>query len=252
MLDNYLSKFKDIQKIIVGKEFDPTAIYNYHKEMTSLMIDSVSLDQHYTDDDDWRYKLREETATAQFPALPIIKQYGNTHKPWIEVQKILEKKLEGIQENHDQFLRMETISLLEDLIQYSATSLENIEPLQIIISNSLDLIQNIHQESVRILMDEGTGKTNSPEKEKIFSEKVTAIYSPIDTFLKTIAINLEKGELPYGVDRDDFKDIIVKAERYLLASQKYPAEDQSDLFREFKQKIGYFSDDDDFTEKNRP
>ena len=99
-LTHYLKKWGGVQDIIRNNLKNPPAVYDYHRQITGLMTDSV--DNGKYDDTDWKYAISDGGYKATIPALPIAKNYGNSHKPYIEVQEIIRQDLDDfINERND-------------------------------------------------------------------------------------------------------------------------------------------------------
>jgi hypothetical protein len=217
MLDHYLAKWDEIQDIIRGKQKMPKNIYEYHRAITDLIVDSVQRGfrnnvkgaQSY--EKSWRYKINRtaESTFASLPALPIMKQYGNTHKPWLEAQKIVEVKFKQYKKEVNKHTSKLT-RLLESFIKKSAegiTQKKDIEELQIIINRALEFIKEIDN----IKANFPTFKSDSTKTKSLtekFSVEVENANSKIESFCNKIHAKLLKGELPNRTDIEKQQNLI--------------------------------------------
>lgn len=101
-LNNYLSEWNNIQVALDEDPNNPEKIYEFHSSVTNSIADAVAAiatDLMEEDEEsNWKYSVSvhsedsETCGTATIPALPIEKEYGNSHKPWHAARKIVEKE----------------------------------------------------------------------------------------------------------------------------------------------------------------
>lgn len=97
VLNNYLKNWDKVQDIIRNNLKNPPAVYDYHRRITDLVTDSVAIDKEdaYWKNVDWKYDVTDDGSVAKMPSLPILKNYGNSHKPHLEVQEILTQNIDN-------------------------------------------------------------------------------------------------------------------------------------------------------------
>ena len=235
-LNHYLKNWGDVQDIIRDNLKNPPAIYDYHSEITGLMTDSVDNRKFHTD---WKFAMFNQGYKATIPALPIAKNYGNSHKPYIEVQEIIRQDLvDFINERNDG--PSSTTKTLQGLIIKIDTMIANIE--------SPDAIENAQLTVNRILkfteildqMEHNFSKHKNLDKS--ISSDFTDNLKTARKEMKDYAKQLLDTPIPQMPDFEDghkkkFDKLINGLNDLETKANKSQAEQKISTFKDFKSEL---------------
>ena len=241
VLNNYLKKWDKAQDIIRNNLKNPPAVYDYHRKITSLITDSVAIDKEdaYWKNVDWKYELSEDGRVATMPSLPILKNYGNSHKPHFEIQEILTQNIDNyIKEKN------EGSSSLAKTIQGLVTKIDTmiinqvdrvpVEVAQVIVNNLIKFSEILDE----IEDDFSENKNVSKNLSSDFIKNLKDARQEIEEYAQKL-IDTPLTKMPEYADnyKSKFDNVINDLRDFEKKANKQQKEQGISNFKDFKKEV---------------